>query len=86
MKLKLSEIIVLEGRRNINRVKVSELAESIKIIGLINPITVGKDKILIAGRHRLEACRLLGFDEIECVVLDYDELRTEVAEIDENLI
>ena len=86
MKLKLSEIIVLEGRRNINRVKVSELAESIKIIGLINPITVGKDKTLIAGRHRLEACRLLGLNEIECVVLDCDALHAELAEIDENLI
>jgi ParB family chromosome partitioning protein len=86
MKLKLSEITITEGRRNIDYAKVSELAESIKIVGLINPITVGKDNTLIAGAHRLEACRHLGFDKIECVVLDCDELRTELAEIDENLI
>ena len=84
--MKLSEIIIPAGRRDINHVKVSELAESIKIVGLINPITVGNDNTLIAGAHRLEACRLLGFDEIECVVLDCDELRTELVEIDENLI
>jgi ParB family chromosome partitioning protein len=84
--MKLSEIIIPAGRRDINHVKVSELAESIKIVGLINPITVGKDNTLITGAHRLEACRLLGFDEIGCVVLDCDDLRTELVEIDENLI
>ena len=86
MKKTLSEITVPEGRRDINYEKVAELAESIKIVGLINPITVDKDSVLIAGAHRFEACKLLGFDEIDCVVLDCDELRSELAEIDENLI
>jgi ParB family chromosome partitioning protein len=86
MKLKLSEITITEGRRAIDYVKVAELAESIRIVGLINPITVNKDNTLIAGAHRFEACRHLGFDKIECVVLDCNELRTELAEIDENLI
>ena len=86
MKKKLSEITISEGRRNIDYVKVSELAESIKIIGLLNPITVNKNNTLIAGAHRYEACKLLGFDEIECVVLDCNELQAELAEIDENLM
>jgi ParB family chromosome partitioning protein len=86
MKIKISEITIHEGRRDVDYVKVSELAESIKVVGLINPITVGKDNRLIAGAHRLEACRLLGFDEIECVLLDCDELLAELAEIDENFI
>ena len=86
MKKKLSEITVPVGRRNINYVKVSELTESIRIVGLLNPITIDKDDTLVAGAHRLEACKTLGFDEIECIVLDSDELRIELAEIDENLI
>ncbi|MCL2306288.1 MAG: MT-A70 family methyltransferase [Planctomycetaceae bacterium] len=86
MQVKISKIIVQDGRREIDFVKVAELASSIKIIGLINPITVDKQSVLIAGLHRLEACKHLGFGEIECVVLDCDELRTELAEIDENLI
>ena len=36
MKKKLSLIIVPEGRRNIDDAKVSELAESIKVVGLLN--------------------------------------------------
>ena len=84
--MKLSEITIPEGRRDIDYVKVSEIAESIKIVGLINPITIGKDNKLIAGAHRLEACKHLGFNEIDCIVLDCDELQAELAEIDENLI
>jgi ParB family chromosome partitioning protein len=86
MKQKLFNITVPDGRREIDYAEVSKLAESIKIIGLINPITVSKDNILIAGAHRLEACRHLGFGEVECVVLDCDDLRTELAEIDENFV
>ena len=64
----------------------SDFSGSINIVGLINPVTVDKKNNLIAGEHRMEACRHLGFDEIECSVLDCDELRMELAEIDENLI
>jgi hypothetical protein len=37
-------------------------------------------------KSKLQDYWFLGWDEIECVVLDCDELRTELAEIDENLI
>jgi len=86
MKIPLNEITVPEGRREIDWNKVAELAASIKIVGLINPLTVDEDNTLIAGAHRYEACKHLGFDEIECVVLDCDELRIELVEIDENFV
>lgn len=38
--------------------------KSIAEIGLLNPITVTADNTLIAGRHRLEAAKLLGWTEI----------------------
>ena len=62
---------------------VSELAASIDKLGLLNPITVKfikgdkpelgyKDKtILIAGLRRLEACKSLGWTEIECNVFEF---------------
>ena len=83
---KINEIILNDNRRKVNLEKVKELAESIKQLGLINPITVNANNVLIAGNHRLEAFKLLGKDEIEVTVLDLNDLLAELAEIDENLI
>lgn len=49
-------------RRELN--KIDELAESIARLGLINPITVTQDGILIAGERRLSACVALGWTSI----------------------
>jgi len=63
------------------------LADSIKEIGLINPITLKPDGTINTGRHRLEACKLLGWDEIPFRYTDTEDARLlELAEIDENLI
>jgi len=86
MKRKLSEITIPGGRRNVDQDKVSGLVASIKIVGLLNPITIDKNDVLIAGAHRLAAYERLGHDEIECIVLDCDDLQRELIEIDENLI
>jgi len=87
MKIKITDIIIPEGRRAIDHDKVAALAESIKIIGgLIHPVTIDKDRTLIAGVHRVEAYKILGFDEIECIEFDGEELEAELVEIDENLM
>jgi site-specific DNA-methyltransferase (adenine-specific) len=83
---KISEIVLNDNRRKVDESKVKELAESIKQLGLINPITVNSNNVLIAGNHRLEAFKLLGKDEIEVSVLDLNNLLAELAEIDENLV
>jgi ParB-like chromosome segregation protein Spo0J len=41
---------------------------------------------LVAGRHRLEAARLLGWDTVPVVVVSLNELQTELASLDENLV
>ncbi|GAB0113713.1 ParB N-terminal domain-containing protein [Acidisoma sp. C75] len=76
--------------------QVRALAESIREVGLLSPITVHRCRIyrrqmpedgygLVAGLHRLEACRSLGFTEIEANVVDLDDLDRQIAECDENL-
>jgi len=84
--ISIDEIMVKSGRRPINQEKVKELSESIGTIGLINPITITTNTELIAGEHRLEAVKLLGWKDIEAIILDVIGLRAELAEIDENLI
>ena len=86
MKMKISEIKINPGRRDTQQRTVEELARSIAAVGLMNPITVTQDNTLIAGLHRLEAAKLLGWTEIECTVSDADGLQAELAEIDENFV
>ena len=86
MKVKISEIKINPGRRDTQQRNVEELARSIAAVGLMNPITVTQDNTLIAGLHRLEAAKLLGWTEIECTVSDADGLQAELAEIDENFV
>lgn len=90
MKINVNEITVRDNRRKVNESKVSELSDSIKELGLLNPITVEEQNgkyILIAGAHRLSAVKKLGYSEIECNVVSFENsLLSELAEIDENLI
>jgi len=79
-------IIIKNSRRPIDENIVIELADSIRETGLLNPIIINKDNVLIAGAHRLEACRKLGWEEVDCNVVDLDGLKAELAEIDENLV
>ena len=62
---------------------VAALAESMARIGLIHPVTVTPDGVLVAGLHRLEAARALGWEEIAIDVMDAD---ARLVEIDENLV
>ena len=86
MNIKINEIVIGSRRRKLNKDKVSELAESMKLIGQLEPITITKDNVLLAGWHRLEAAKLLGWDEIKAELFDGNEIECELAEIDENLM
>lgn len=91
------EIINLEfikigpRHREIREEQVSSLVQSIAKIGLKTPITVRQatpddDVILVAGAHRLEACKRLFMDEIEAFVIENDdEEAARMWEIAENL-
>lgn len=60
--------------------------DCISKVGLLNPITVDQEYMLIAGLHRLEAAKLLGWTEIECTVSSLEGLLAELAEVDENVV
>ena len=86
MLISISEITVSTGRREVLTKDVQALADSISSVGLLNPVTVDCRNNLIAGFHRLEAAKLLGWTEIECTVCDLEGLQLELAEIDEDFI
>ena len=84
MKVRIDEIKVNPGRRTALENDIEELAFSISEIGLLNPITLTGDYTLVAGLHRLEAVKLLGWTEVECTITDLNGLTAELAELDEN--
>ena len=62
-----------QPRRNFDEASLTELSESIKVSGLLQPISVWKDSgeddfELIAGERRLRAARLAGLTEIDAIV------------------
>ena len=92
MELQIDQIKIGERKRPVDPQQVAGLAASIRLLGLMNPITVDQDYGLLAGLHRLEACKLLGWESIPATicalsdVVDTAALQKELAEIDENLI
>ena len=86
MGIKISNIKINPGRREATPEAVEELARSIAAVGLLNPITLDQNNTLVAGLHRLEAAKLLGWAEIECNIIGMNSLQAELAEIDENIV
>jgi len=86
MNIKINDIVINSRKRKLNENKVKELAESMKLIGQLEPITVTSGNVLLAGLHRVEAAKILGWDEIKAELFEGNELECELAEIDENLM
>ena len=86
MRIKISEIKINPGRREAEPKAVEELARSITAVGLMNPVTLDQNNTLVAGLHRLEAAKLLGWTEIECTTIGMDSVQAKLAEIDENIV
>jgi uncharacterized ParB-like nuclease family protein len=87
---RVEDIYVGERLRALDPKAVATLAESMKTIGLQTPISVrrveGPNTLrLVVGRHRLAAAQVLGWEEIDCLLLDKDDIDALLWEIDENL-
>jgi ParB/RepB/Spo0J family partition protein len=76
--------------RDLNHERVVAIAESLSEVGQMVPITVRRNSaatgyVLVAGRHRLEAARALGWTHIDCSLMEGNESDARLREIAENL-
>ncbi len=56
--------------------EIAELSESIRRLGLLEPLCVtahGDGFMLVAGHRRMEACRRIGMEDVQCLVAVGDE-------------
>lgn len=65
---------------------VSDLEKSIQTVGLIAPLVISTDNVILAGARRYQALLNLGFTEAPVVVIDKGDLEKELISIDENLV
>lgn len=78
-----------QPRKIFEPVALSELAQSIREFGVIQPVTVRKNCIggfeLISGERRLRASKIAGVKTIPCIVIDANENDSAVIALLENL-
>src|SRR5437899_12729864 len=97
MLVAIADIRVGKRLRSLREDAVADLMSSISILGLQTPISVksGITKLenggsgvafnLIAGLHRLEACKRLGWEKIDASISQLSDTESDLWEIDENL-
>ncbi len=89
--LPLSQIILppSQPRRYFDPIKLKSLADSIKEVGLLEPIVVRKikeDKYeLVVGERRLRACEIAKLEKILVVIIECDEKKARKLRLVENL-
>jgi ParB family chromosome partitioning protein len=65
---------------------VSSLEKSIQTLGLIAPLVISSDNVILAGARRYQALLNLGRTEAPVVVVEGNSLEKELVSIDENLV
>lgn len=83
----VADITVNRGDRQRRELRnIDELAESIQRTGLINPIVVTSDGVLVAGERRLTAVRQLGWTHIPVQFAeDLSDYELQTIELEENI-
>ena len=84
----LNEIEIQQSARPYNATEVVALKASIQAIGLQTPLTVVERDgryVLVAGRHRLEALRLLKAERVPVRIVAFDDVEARLWTISENL-
>lgn len=88
-RIPIDRVVIGDRLRGVGLQQVDKLMDSIRQVGLINPITVGEETedgySLVAGLHRLEACKRLGHAEIDVHIVAMPDLQRQLIEVDENL-
>jgi N6-adenosine-specific RNA methylase IME4 len=83
--VKISDITIPENRmRPVGN--LDALIESMGTIGQLCPVVLSESLTLIAGLHRIEAAKSLGWTQVKASIVTVSDIDAQIAEIDENLI
>ena len=87
----LDVLTVSDRLRHLDAAKVGNIAASMAELGLQQPISIwasedGAVVELVAGAHRVEAAKKLGWEKVDCIFVGLDDLDRQLWQIDENLM
>lgn len=77
-----------QPRKDFNEIEIKDLARSIEMYGVLQPIVVRKVNAgyqLIAGERRYRACRLAGIESIPAIVKEMSDKKAAEVSLIENL-
>ena len=90
MKLQISKITIGERFRK-DFGNLEPLKKSIQEIGLLHPVVVNEDNVLVAGERRLRSVQELGWDEVPITRINKSEIKERLEKVvkgehDENVV
>lgn len=93
-RIRLDRIIVADRLRPCDQAAVANIAVSMQENGQITPLVVRPVRMdgdemwfgLVAGGHRYDAAKLLGWTDVDCSIRDLTDDQARLVEIDENLV
>lgn len=66
----INDLAPYENNPRNNQNAIKAVAESIKQFGWKVPVVIDKNNVIIAGHTRVSSARLLGYDQIPCIIAD----------------
>jgi ParB family chromosome partitioning protein len=86
--IKLIDVNPNQPRKNFDPTALKELADSIKLHGVIQPIIVNKNEsryMIVAGERRFRASKLVGLKVVPAIVKNYTEQQIKEISLLENI-
>lgn len=84
--ISISEVVVQRDTRQRRKIDPGDLVDSVKRLGVLNPIIIHKDKTLVAGERRLAAAKAAGLPQVPYRYFeDLSEIQARLIELEENI-
>lgn len=77
-----------QPRKQFEEDSLNELAASIKVHGIVQPLLVKENKgryLIVAGERRFRAARLANLDKVPVILVDYDDAKMQEVALIENI-
>ncbi len=69
-----------------NPVEHKELKKSIELNGLLEPLTITRNNLLVSGHRRYKAVREMGWEDVDCRLREFDNVSIALVELNKTRI